>query len=279
MCLGELLNVPTAMTAFTGMVSIWGGKREILSRGAFPFAVKSHKLKFDLWNVSVSEKLAQDWKKFLCLHAAVFWAIPWRHISLNYTKNTFLPLQVPWHTMKTHMSCDWFMSRNRLPGAWRSSTIASQNSPNEVILTFCIHDSCEIADHFLPQKNGQTCLPPCRGGALLEKKMHRHASWNNSTREQKRHFMSHNMTHQSVILQFWVSFGHSKNTAPILHKFVMETLPSLDWMLVQRWSQNQSRCELATYLVICGYVNGSIVQALQLLGHQRHSEGCIIAGC
>lgn len=75
MCLGELLNVPTAMTAFTGMVSIWGGKREILSQGAFPFAVKSHKLKFDLWNVSVSEKLAQNCRKFLCLRAVVFWAI------------------------------------------------------------------------------------------------------------------------------------------------------------------------------------------------------------
>lgn len=24
MCLGELFNVPTAMTAFTGMVNIWG---------------------------------------------------------------------------------------------------------------------------------------------------------------------------------------------------------------------------------------------------------------
>lgn len=43
--------------------------------------------------------------------------------------------------MKTHKSCDWFISRNRLPGAWRSSTIASQNSPNEVILMFCIHTS------------------------------------------------------------------------------------------------------------------------------------------
>lgn len=34
-----------------------------------------------------------------------------------------------------------------------------------------------------------------------------------------------------------------------------------------------------SYLVICGYVNRSVVQALQLLGHQRHPEGCVKAGC
>lgn len=145
-----------------------------------------------------------------------------------------------------------------------------------------------------PKKNAQTCLLPCRGGASITRPRCLRLQWKinlpkflsstamllGMTRHERRKdilcCITSLITRSSCNFAF---FGHSENTATVLQKFVMESLLSLDWMLVERWSQNQSRCELVTYLVICGYVNRSIVQALQLLGHQRHSEGCVIAGC
>lgn len=48
---------------------------------------------------------------------------------------------------------------------------------------------------------------------------------------------------------------------------------------MKRFSGREQRMwSWVTHLKVCGDVNGSIIQALQLFGHQRHPEGSVISG-